>query len=143
MFMASAFQTYAYEVAALSTTAAALAPGTAVTTVGLKIPTGIFGGALFPQVAAAGPKDPILGVVSAREGKPITNTIPPNSRFVTRSATFVALLVSAAVKQGDLVKVQTADGKFAQIAAGETPFAEMVEDAPAGSLAWAVILHGL
>lgn len=127
-----AFNTQRDEIACLGSTTTTLLPGTAVKVDTLA--TGISGTEIYQKVSAASKTDNVFGVVSAKATK-ITDK--QFGQVVMSNARVFAVLMNAAAMKGDYVHVATMDGKWEKAATGDIAFAQLIEDATSGNLAWA------
>jgi len=131
------YQTGPFEVVAVANTGGASIPvGHAVKLA--SFPAGATPADVYFKVDAAGTADEVLGTVSA-QNNPLNPPITPTAygRIVLDNSVYRLCMMSAAGSKGDKIKVKTSDGRFAPIAMGETPYAELVENATTGELAWA------
>lgn len=127
------YNTRQYEVTAVGNVAATSIPLGAAVKVD-SIPTGLSMPSSYFKVSAAGVSDPVFGVVSAFEGTVISDTTP--GKVTLKNAGLFPVLLSASVSKDDYIKVQTSDGKWAAIAAGETAEAQAIESGSAGDIVW-------
>lgn len=140
-FNPTAYSTQQFETlngAIADTAGASIPPGAAVKFVGLPTAPAKVPNDQYTKVDVAGDKDEIYGVVSplrTGSGIPITDITP--GRVVRMNSASIPVILMAAGKKGDKVKVKNAKGEWGPIAAGETPLAILEEDAAMGSLAWA------
>lgn len=133
-FFQRAYNTRQYETACIGDSAKNLEAGCAV--VLKKLASGIAAPDFYQQIAVCDGKEAPFGVVSASPGTAINNAAP--GQVVLLNAGAIPVLLNAAAVKGDLVRPKTTDGKWEKIAAGEQAYARLLEDAMAGSLAWAV-----
>lgn len=128
-FNPNAYNTRAYEIPAIASGMTSLAPGTAVKLI--KLPTGLSAPDFYCQVDAAGIADTVFGVVSS-QGVAISSTAP--GRIVLMNTGMVPVLMNATASKGDLVSVNTTDGKWEKSMTGSLM---LFEAGAAATLSWA------
>jgi hypothetical protein len=116
-----------------ASTAINIFPGIAVKKV--ELAKGSTGDDIYHKVTIAGKGDPLFGTVSHKTVK-ITDKDPGS--VVLRNAAVIVVMMNANAMDGDLVYVATMDGKWEKTPAGERAQAELIQDALAGELAYAV-----
>lgn len=128
-----AYNTNAYEKAAIAKKVSSLPPGTAV--VLTELPSGPSGTDPYFKVDAANTTDVVFAVVSGT-GSNITDKV--FGKIVLFNAALIPVLLNAAGTKDQYVKVKTTDGKWGPIGAGEVGVARLVEDGAAGDIVFAM-----
>jgi len=130
-----AYNTLQYEQRAVGDSPTKLTVGTAVKIIKFPV-AGAFGGVPIFQVAAAGDKDDVFGVVS-QNGESVYDGAT-NGKIAPMNSALIPVLMNTDAVKGDYIKVKTMDGKWEKCAMGEIADALLQENTKKGEIGWAM-----